>query len=369
MLRPLSPAQLRVWEAGRQRPGFSMAVRLDIDGPLDAGALCAAVGRAVREDEALRLRFRMSADGPVQVFGPPVDYAPEFVETTDERAEGLIRDDLSTAVDVLRGPLFRHVVFRTGPQRHVWYSRVHHIVHDGQSVLLVQNRVSQLYGGAAGEGFGSFSRVLDAQVAYTGSAAWQRDAEHWRRALDGVTEPVHAPSRERAAGSVELDGQWEPVVVAATAVDQWRRTGLRDVVLNLPLTGRVGAVARNVPGMLVNVVPLRVRVAPERTVDEVVGDVRSAMRKAQWHQRFAHPYRPRPYVTVLGDERVPRFGDATATATLLCTGSPPDSPVVTAVRRGGRVSLDIVADGAACFTTLLTAVAEAGSARLEDVIR
>jgi hypothetical protein len=121
-----------------------MAVRLDLDGPLDAGALCAAIGRAVREDEALRLRFRASAAGPVQVFGPPVDYAPEFVETTDESAERLIRGDLGAAVDVLRGPLFRHVVFRIGPRRHVWYLRVHHIVHDGQSLLLVQNRVAEL---------------------------------------------------------------------------------------------------------------------------------------------------------------------------------------------------------------------------------
>jgi nonribosomal peptide synthetase DhbF len=369
MHRPLSPAQLRVWQAGRERPGFSMAVRLDLDGPLDAGALCAAIGRAVREDEALRLRFRESAAGPVQEFGPEVDYAPEFVETTDENAERLIRDDVGCAVDVLRGPLFRHVVFRIGPRRHVWYLRVHHIVHDGQSLLLVQKRVAELYAGSAAEGFGSFSRVLDAQAAYARSAAWQRDAEHWRQTLDGVHEPVQTPPRERAVGSVALDGQWEPVVVAAVAVDQWRRTGLRDVVLNLPLTGRVGAAARNVPGMLVNVVPLRIRVAPGRTVDEVVGDVRSAMRKAQWHQRFPHPYRPRPYVTVLGDEHVVRFGDATATATLLCTGNPPDSPVVTAVRRGDRVSLDIVADGAARFTTLLAAVAGGGPARLEDVIQ
>jgi hypothetical protein len=369
MHRPLSPAQLRMWEAGRERPGYSMAVRLDLDGPLDAGALCAAIGRTVREDEALRLRFRESAAGPVQVIGPELDYAPEFVETTDEGVERLIRDDLDATVDVLHGSLFRHVVFRVGPQRHVWYLRVHHLVHDGQSLLLVQNRVAQLYDGAAAEGFGSFSRVLDAQVAYLGSAAWRRDAEHWRQTLDRVHEPVHTPSRERVVGSVALDGEWQPIVVAAVAVDQWRRTGLPDVVLNLPLAGRVGPAARNVPGMLVNVVPLRIRVAPGRTVDEVVGDVRSAMRKAQWHQRFPHPYRPRPYVTVLGDERVVRFGDTTATATLLRTGSPPDSPVVTAVRRGGRVSLDIVADGAARFTTLLTAVAEGGPTRLEDVAR
>lgn len=369
MRRPLSPAQLRVWEAGRSRPGYSQAVRLDLHGPLDAGALCAAIARALDEDEALRLRFTATIAGPEQTRGPRPAYAPEFVDTTPERADKLIRDDLADTVDIERGPLFRHIVLRLGPQHHVWYLRVHHIVHDGHSLLLVQQRVADLYNREEGDRFGSLYRVLDERDAYLGSAARRRDAEYWRQVLDGAEEPVRGVPRERAVGEVALDGLWEPVVVAAVAIDQWRLTGGPDVVLNLPLTGRVGPAARNVPGMLFTIVPLRVRTLPGRTVDEVIEDVRSGMRKALWHQRFPHPYRPRPHVTVLGDERVVRFGAANATATLLSTGSPPDSPVVTAVRRGGRIHLDIVADGAAQFPNLLTAVAEAGAARLEDVIR
>lgn len=369
MRRPLSPAQLRVWQAGRSRPGYSQAVRVDLHGPLDADRVCAAISRAVREDESLRLRFTTTGAGPEQVPGPVPAYAPEFVDATPGEADKLIGDDLADTVDIEHGPLFRHVVLSLGPQHHVWYLRVHHIVHDGHSLLLVQHRVADLYNGYDGAGFGSLCEVLDRRDDHVRSAARRRDAEYWEQLLDGAEEPVPGVPRERAVGEVALDGPWEATVVAAVAIDRWRRTGGPDVVLNVPLTGRVGPRERTVPGMLFAVVPLRVRTGPGRRVDEVVADAGSGMRKALWHQRFPPPYRPRPHVTVLGDERVARFGAATATATLLSTGNPPDSPVVTAVRRGGRVHLDIVADGAAQFPALLTAVAEAGQARLEDVIR
>lgn len=369
MRRPLSPAQLRVWQAGRSRPGYSQTVRTDLHGPLDADALRAAISRAVREDESLRLRFTETGDGPEQVLGPMLAYAPEFVDATPEEADKLIGSDLADTVDIERGPLFRHVVLRLGPRHHVWYFRVHHIVHDGHSLLLTQNRVADLYNGHDGAGFGSLCQALDQRDTYLRSAARRRDAGYWEQLLDGAREPTPGVPRERAVGEVAIDGPWEATVVAAVAIDRWRRTGCPDVVLNVPLTGRVGPAERTVPGMLFVVVPLRVRTGPGRRVDEVVADAGAGMRKALWHQRFPLPYRPRPHVTVLGDERVARFGGATAAATLLSTGSPPDSPVVTAVRRGGRLHLDIVADGAAQFPTLLTAVAEAGQARLEDVIR
>ncbi|MFC7615788.1 hypothetical protein ACFQV2_22165 [Actinokineospora soli] len=57
-MRPLTPAQRELWTAGDPAdPALWTGSYLDITGPLDAAALCAAIDAAVAEDDAARLRF------------------------------------------------------------------------------------------------------------------------------------------------------------------------------------------------------------------------------------------------------------------------------------------------------------------------
>ena len=75
------------------------------------------------------------------------------------------------------------------------------------------------------------------------------------------------------------------LLAAATAMFVHRLTGERDVVIGLPVAAR-DAAARQVPGMVSNVIPLRVAVGPGMTVGQVLGQVAATLHLSLSHQRY-----------------------------------------------------------------------------------
>ncbi|CAM5645857.1 Dimodular nonribosomal peptide synthase [Streptomyces antimycoticus] len=86
----------------------------------------------------------------------------------------------------------------------------------------------------------------------------------------------------------EAGTAWPTVAVAAQALYLHRVTGRSDVVLALPVAARPGGDAANVPGMVSNLVPLRLSVRPGDTVAELLGQVSRRMRGALRHQRYRY---------------------------------------------------------------------------------
>ncbi|NED79132.1 non-ribosomal peptide synthetase, partial [Streptomyces sp. SID11233] len=78
------------------------------------------------------------------------------------------------------------------------------------------------------------------------------------------------------------------ILLAAQALHVSRTTAREDVVLGLPLMGRLGSAALRVPGMVMNVVPLRLRVDPAESFARLVRRVVTAVREARRHQRYRY---------------------------------------------------------------------------------
>jgi amino acid adenylation domain-containing protein len=76
------------------------------------------------------------------------------------------------------------------------------------------------------------------------------------------------------------------MVIAATAVYVHRLTGARDVVVGLPVTARQGSLLKRTPGMVSNVLPLRLSVRPDMSPSELVGQVAREVREVLAHQRY-----------------------------------------------------------------------------------
>ncbi|MYR61571.1 AMP-binding protein, partial [Streptomyces sp. SID625] len=67
-----------------------------------------------------------------------------------------------------------------------------------------------------------------------------------------------------------------------------RATGRPDVVLGLPMMGRMGSAALRVPGMVMNVLPLRLAVTPGATFAALVRQVVLGVREVRRHQRYRY---------------------------------------------------------------------------------
>ncbi|MBF6370541.1 hypothetical protein IU469_33335, partial [Nocardia puris] len=78
------------------------------------------------------------------------------------------------------------------------------------------------------------------------------------------------------------------LLIAAFATYLAQMTGAEDVILSLPVTARTTAAMRRSGGAVSNIVPLRLRVAHDTTVAELLKSVQVEVSGALRHQRYRH---------------------------------------------------------------------------------
>ena len=413
----LSDAQLGIWFAQAidpSNPAYNIAECLEIHGPIDAPLFESALRQVVNETEALCVRIVDGADGPRQFIAAPPDVPMSFIDVShaaDPRAaaEQWMTADLATPIDPAEGPLFAYALFKAAADRFFWYSRYHHIVMDGFGLALMARRVADVYSAlAAGLSvepgtFGSLVHLLEEEQGYRASKRFEQDRRFWMDYLAGLPEAAslgdgqrsRSPGFNRHSGVLPFatvehlhsvarrTGVGLPqLVTAAAAVLVHRLTGAQDILLALPLMARMTPLARCTPGMMSNVLPVRLTVRPNVTVSELVGETARRMRHVVRHQRYNIANLQRdfervadqrafgPTVNFMPFDYTMRFHGAPATAQNLSDGPVEDLSIALYDRSDSRelridfdgnpalYSRDRLADLQQRFLRLLAAVAE-----------
>ncbi|NEA46160.1 condensation domain-containing protein, partial [Streptomyces sp. SID10815] len=365
----LMAGQLAVWYAQQldpENPVYNIAEYVEIRGDLDAGLLVRALRHTVHEAETARLRFRVQDDVPRQYLGDADEHPVELVDLTAEpdphaAAETWMRARLRRPVDLTGGPLTGYAVIKAGPDRHYWLHCAHHLVMDGHSGRLFADRLARVYTALAeGRDPGQdhplepITVLLDEDRAYRSSTTLSEDREYWLDALSdtaragradghGPRTLPQAPVRHWGeVGSDEATGLKRDarrlrttlagLTIAAACLYHHRTTGARDIVVGVPVVGRVGRRALAVPGMTSNILPIRVSVGRTTTVADLLGQIAARMRTATRHQRYRYEDMLRDLkllggaplcdlvVNVMSFDYRLRFGDCTGTARNLANG-------------------------------------------------
>lgn len=363
---PLTAAQEGVWIGQQLDPTSSMynaAECVEIDGPLDTALFERALRTAVAEADAVHVRFAEDADGgAVQELRAPEDWALPIVAVADRSAaQAWMDDDLRRLADLERGPLFAHALLALRGGGFLWFHRAHHIALDGYGFSLIAGRVAAIYTALAGGGastgrpFGRLRAVVDDDRAYQRSPRRDDDREFWharfadRPAVASMSEraavpcgytlrhgdelPPGAMDRWRAVAD-ESATTWAHVVLALVATYVQRQTGAAEVILGVPVMGRLGSPAARTPAMLVNIVPLRVPVAEGAPLPDVVRAVTRELDLVRPHQRYRGEHLRRelglvgggrrlhgPVVNVMPFDYSLRFGPHRAVARNLSAGA------------------------------------------------
>ncbi|WP_052434667.1 non-ribosomal peptide synthetase [Streptacidiphilus melanogenes] len=392
---PLTAAQAEVWydEQFATGPlGYAMGDYIDLRGPLDSDLLRRALGRLSVEAEGLRVRFTERDGVPGQFVAPAEDGPLPLVDLSHEvdpesAAEAWMLRDLDVPMKAVEPPLTRHALLRLGSEHHRLYVGMHHILCDGYSRDLIHPRLAAIYthlaaGGDAAELAASappsFRLLLDAERAYLDSPRVAKDRAYWTARLTaGAVEPSSLSTREpspgrtalrstevlapTAAGRLRTAAQAAgatPAVLAAAAMAAYvqRMTGQDEPLLTLPVTARVGAVARGVPGMVANYLPLPVPVRRGATRDQVLRAAWVEVANALRHQRYRGEQIRRdlglrtddrrpfgPFVNVLDQDPVLEFGPCRGQVVNLSTGIVND--LILTVLNLGDGSLELHLDG------------------------
>ncbi|MEU8893069.1 amino acid adenylation domain-containing protein, partial [Streptomyces sp. NPDC048442] len=322
-LLPLTAAQSGVWYAQQLNPQntiFNTGEFLEIGGPVDAVLFEAALRRVVTEAETLRQRFVETDDGPAVRIVPAgsLDWSLHVVDVSGESdpwaaARAWMAEDFARPLDTARDQLFLFALFKVAEDRHLWLHRYHHLLVDGFTVNMVVRRTAAVYSAlVAGEQipegpFAPLAQLHAEKDAYRDSERFGADRAYWIDRLKECPEPVSLSGEQPALATslarrtAHLDAQdtdrlralasdasvtWPPALIAAVAAWMQRLTGAPEIVLGLPVSTRLGKSARSVPGMVSNVLPLRIAIKPGITVEELLHQVSAEMRAALKHQRY-----------------------------------------------------------------------------------
>ncbi|GGW03189.1 hypothetical protein GCM10010230_37770 [Streptomyces narbonensis] len=314
---PLTGGQSGIWLAQQLEPdssAYNIVFTLGLRGDVDPARLAEAVRRAVEEAECLWVTVVHGSDGPRQTLRTlPVDVTVvdlRAVTDPEEAAAAWTAADRDRPVDLARGPLTGHALLRLADDHVLWVQRYHHIVADGMGAALVTRRAGELY--TAGEqapppGERSLARLVAADRAYRTSQQHGEDRDWWADRMAGRTEPVRlvergtSPMTRRLRRTTELTPRDvdllhvaargagvrpSRVLVAAVAAYLHRVSGEQDLVLGLPVTARRDEVSATVPGMVSNIVPLRLAAGPAVTGADLVAHVRDTVADAVAHGRY-----------------------------------------------------------------------------------
>ncbi|HEX7182532.1 MAG TPA: amino acid adenylation domain-containing protein [Thermoanaerobaculia bacterium] len=323
---PASYAQRRLWFLDRYEPGsplYNIPLAHRLHGPLDAAALAGALAEIVRRHEALRTTLEQDPDGPVQVVAPfsgshplPwVDLARLPAGSRQDEAGRLVAEEASRPFDLERGPLFRTVLLRLGPEEHVLLANFHHAIADGWSLGVFHRELAALY---AAFRAGKPSPLADLPIQYADFSAWQQEwlqgevletqLAYWRERLAGAPAVLELPSDPprpavrshrgaarslllpaRLSGAAREAGHRARATRFMTLLAAWkvllqRLSGQDDLVVGTPIAGRNQVETEGLIGLFVNTLALRTGLSGDPAFLEAVTRVRDTCLEAYAHQ-------------------------------------------------------------------------------------
>ncbi len=294
---------------------YALQLDFTLSGALDPDRLRDAVHVVVNRHPHLVARFRTQFDEPVQII--PADPAARwrFIDLDaaggDADADDLIQDISATERDAVRdlagGPVFRAAVIRTAERRHRFVLTFHHILVDGWSLPILLREIFASY----------YDQPLPATVSYRTFLVWLADRDldaaraAWRDALAGFDTPTLVGPQDRlgrgrrgfasssvpepttqalnelarschATVSTVLQGAWALLLTSLT--------GQHDVGFGTPRS-RAGQSevpgAESMVGLLINTVPVRVRITATTTTADLLAQLQSTHNDLLDHQHLA----------------------------------------------------------------------------------
>jgi amino acid adenylation domain-containing protein/non-ribosomal peptide synthase protein (TIGR01720 family) len=319
---PLAPMQAGFLFQSLLRPGTSAyftQIVFELCGDIRPPLLAAAWSRVVERHTALRTSFLwQDVPEPLQVVWRSLevpwaheDWRQVPAAEWPGRLETLLEDDRRRGLCLTRPPLLRLALAQLASDRAYLVWSHQHILLDGWSLPRVWSEVLAVY-----------ARLLRAEETALAPAppfrdyvAWLRRQDprpaeaFWRRYLAGLDEPLRLSDEAPPPAAGDGRGRAEVLVVSAarsaglralarrcgvtlgTVVQgAWafflsRYTGRPDVVFGVSVSGRPHDLAgvEAMVGLLINTVPLRVRLADDEELGGLLAGIHAQMAELQEH--------------------------------------------------------------------------------------
>ncbi|MEV2250526.1 amino acid adenylation domain-containing protein [Streptomyces sp. NPDC050147] len=319
---PLSPLQegllFHTSFDGEGPDVYALQTVISIAGPLDPECFRASWQALLDRHAALRASFHERKSGaPVQLIARTVQLPWQETDLSGlaepertARAAELAAQEHAKRLDLAAAPLLRLLLIRLADQRHQLVLTTHHILMDGWSMPVLLNELATVYAA------GGDTRTLPPVAGYRGYLAWLNRQDKaaaraaWQAELTGVEEPTLVTTADRKRTAVlprecrlDLSGPAtraltelartqgltvNTVVQGAWALVLARLARRTDVVFGATVAGRPAELpgAESMVGLLINTLPVRVRLRPELPVLELLTGLQQRQSELMAHQHL-----------------------------------------------------------------------------------
>ncbi|MFD7257553.1 amino acid adenylation domain-containing protein [Streptomyces sp. NPDC059874] len=298
---------------------YTVQLILDLDGPLDAGALRAAADGLLRRHPNLRAAFRYEGlSRTVQIVPHEVELPWRETDLSavadparqDAELAALLAADRAEKFDLTRPPLLRCALHRLGEDRHRFVITKHHILMDGWSMPVLVRELFQLYASHGDDSalprvtpYRQYLAWLDGQDKAAAEAAWTE-------ALAGLGEPsLLTPADVPPAAvppqhlTVELTEELttrlrdqarshgltlNTVLQGAWALLLSKLTGRDDIVFGATVSGRPPEIPgiETMVGLFINTLPVRIELPAAEPLATALARLQSRQAALMAHQHL-----------------------------------------------------------------------------------
>ncbi|MEM5780375.1 MAG: condensation domain-containing protein, partial [Lawsonibacter sp.] len=319
-LYPLSLSQQNIWDIERTCPDTSMnniCTTLHIQGRVDFSALQRSVNLVLAADGSLRTRIALSDKTPFQYQAP---FQPEqvpiydFSQTSQEGIESWEEAFTREVMSLVDAPLYRFILLRTGENLGGLVIKMHHLISDGWTQVLLCNRIGQTYldllsGREPNLGqIPSYQSHVDEESHYLSAPSYEKDKDYWEQVLDQAGEPsvlksvrgaAVSPVGRRLTFSLPQDLNNDiytfcmshrvapfSVFCMALAIYFKRIGGADRFTIGVPIFNRMNFSAKQTSGMFVSTLPFFSEIRGDWTLNELNDRLNEGWFDMLRHQRF-----------------------------------------------------------------------------------
>ncbi|MEL6636062.1 MAG: condensation domain-containing protein, partial [Bacteroidota bacterium] len=321
----VTPSQYRLWVSANlgAKKAYNIPFSTEIFGKLQVDKIGRAMHEVIKRHASIRTVFRFDADNVLQQFIlSPETFNFEF-EYQDIRREPELEDDclqevIATDFDLENGPLIRAGVIHRAEEEFVLFICIHHTVSDGWSMEVLFNDLIQHYQSFYDTGKAADLAPLDIQ--YSDFAVWlnenleeinNKESSFWvnrfREEIPLLKLPFEKgrPAKKTyVGGTVQYNGTRTynnmikdfckskgcttfAFAVAAYKVLLYKYSGLTDLTIGSPISGRVNSQLENQVGLYINTIPIRSRFSEEQTFYEVLRNEHENIKLSHDNQLFS----------------------------------------------------------------------------------
>ena len=297
---PLSSVQRRLFAIHHASPlsvQYNMPTVFAVEGRVTPERLEEVVRALIHRHASLRTSFHLIDGEPASRIHPTAPFSLQVIES--DVAVDEVMQRLMQPFDLAIAPLFRVWLVRRTTGEELLVVDMHHIIADGYSTAILWREVSEIIRGVS---------LPPLRITVGDFAAWQQSPEHqqrlatqrefWKAQFAVPPPPLQLPydyrhpalrshagelviaqlGRDEYAALAELSRSRESTLFA-TLLSAWfvflsRIGGEDDVVVGVPVSGRVHPDLQEVVGMFVNTVPWRAKIPNDGTFLEFLGATR-----------------------------------------------------------------------------------------------